>query len=141
VAAVSWRHLGQHREHIFRIRDTRGILGVPGQGVLATLLGLVRIAQDPQGSHQPDEAGNPGIEPTGKNGGGGRLGRGELEALLEVGPGGDEVATIKGDNPHRRVPLAHQDWIGRAGRQIQELLAECMRQAYPSLGGMKHRQA
>jgi hypothetical protein len=107
------------------------MLGLPGQGqgVLAALLGLVRIAQGPQGSHQPDEVDNPGVEPTGKNGGGGQLRSGALEALLEVGPGSDEITTIQGDNPHRRMPLAHQDRIGLAGRQVQELLAECLSEA------------
>ena len=109
--------LGKHRENIFRIRDTRGMLGLPGQGqgVLAALPGLVRIAQGPQGSHQPDEVGNPGVEPTGKNGGGGQLGSGELEALLEVGPGGDEITTIRATTPTADAPRTPgPDRAGRA---------------------------
>jgi len=39
------------------------------------------------------------------------------------------------------MPLPHQDRIGLAARQVQELLAECLSQAYPPLGGMKYRLA
>jgi hypothetical protein len=82
---------------------------LPGQGLLAWLLGLVHIAQLPQGSYKPGEADDPGMKPSGEERAGGLLGSGTLQALLRVCTGRDEVAQIEREASNERVGLSCKD--------------------------------
>ena len=48
----------------------------------------------------------------------------EAQTLLQVGPGGDEVATIERHDPHGQMALQHEDRVALALRQVEELLAQ-----------------
>ena len=75
-----------------------------------------------------------------EGGGGGLPGVAEAHALLQVGAGDDQVATKERDHPHGHMARHHEDRIGLALRQLEELLAERGTGGQPRLGRMKHTQ-
>ena len=69
------------------------------------------------------------------------MGSGQLQALLQVGTGDDQVATKVCDHPHGQMALDQEDRIVLALRQVEELLAERFTGVQPCLGTMKHKKA
>jgi hypothetical protein len=96
---------------------------VLGQGprLLTPLLGLVGIPQLPEGAEYPGIAGEPGVQPPSEERGGGRRDRSALQTLLQVGPGGDEVAEVERVPAHKHMARLHQDRILLALGQGEEL--------------------
>ena len=72
---------------------------------------------------------------------GGRWGVAEAQALLQMGMGRDEVATIECDSPHSQMALAHEGRVGRAVRQVEQLLGQRGRGRQPRLCAMEYIEA
>ena len=73
--------------------------------------------------------------------GGGLLGSGEIQALLQVDTGRDRVAIVERGGSQQQMAFAHQDRIALALRQVEELLAECSPGVQLRLGVMKREEA
>ena len=112
-----------------------------GQRLLTPLLGLVGIAQLPEGSENPRIAGDPGVQPTGKEQGGGRRDGRELQTLLKVGTGRDEVPEVERIPAHHHMARLHQDRIRLALCQVEELPPQRFAGAQPPVPVMKPDEA
>jgi hypothetical protein len=106
--------LGEDSGKEFRIHQTGRVshLLSPREHVLTPLLGLIRSAQRPEGWCEADERGHPGIMPTADEQGSGKLGLAEVQTVLQMGTGGDQVSTKERDIPHGHMTLQHRDRVG-----------------------------
>src|SRR4029453_16001459 len=112
-----------------------------GQRLLTPLLGLVGIPQLPEGAENPGIACEPGVQPTREERGGGRRDSRELQTLLKVGPGGDEVPEVERVTAHNHMARLHQDRIMLALCQVEELPTQLCASAQAPVSVMKSDEA
>lgn len=72
---------------------------------------------------------------------GGQGGVAEVQTVLQMGPGRDELTAIERHRPLGHMALAHEEGIVLALRQVEELLAQRAREAQLALGAMKPMEA
>src|SRR4030095_4428956 len=112
-----------------------------GQRLLTPLLGLVGIPQLPEWSENPCIACEPGVKPTSEEWGGGRRDSRELQTLLKVGTGGDEVPEVERVPAHNHMARLHQDRILLALCQVEELPTQLFAAAQVPVPVMKADEA
>jgi hypothetical protein len=117
-------------------RQRIGVRRLPGQGErrLAPLLGLLRIAQQPQTPGRIAEEGDHPLDsPTHKGLEAGGLGGAEGGALLQVRTGVDHLSQPEAGDPQRIVGFEEDSGVGCALSQAQEVFPQlaCLLQLSP----------
>src|SRR5215510_15049214 len=112
-----------------------------GQRLLTPLLGLVGITQLPEWSENPRIACDPGVKPTSEEWGGGRRDSRDLQTLLEVGTGRDEVAEVERVTSYNHMARLHQVRIRLALCQVEELPTQRFAGAQAPVPVMKSDEA
>src|SRR5262245_43430520 len=78
---------------------------------------------------------------TAEEGAGGKVGVAEVQTLLQMGTGCDELTAIERHRPLGHMALSQEDGVVLAVRQLEELLTQRARDAQLAPGAMKPMEA